>query len=124
MGWSLRSGLLITDFYAFCACSSHHARTLLDRQVYTICKSAASHGRFTQCRDPAAVCGAFVAAVRDGGMDASLDPGKQTIVLCHHGVRSMHASQYLIQQGFSSVYNVTGGIDAYSRQVDPRVPLY
>lgn len=53
-----------------------------------------------------------------------LDPSKKTVVLCHHGVRSMNMSQFLVQQGFSDVHNVTGGIDAYSRGADPNVPLY
>lgn len=43
---------------------------------------------------------------------------------CHHGGRSMQAAQYLISQGFVEVYNVTGGIDAWSREVDPSVPRY
>lgn len=62
--------------------------------------------------------------LRDGNIDSTLESGRQTIVLCHHGVRSMYASTYLIQQGFQNVHNVSGGIDAYSRQVDPRVPTY
>ncbi|KAG2496330.1 hypothetical protein HYH03_005560 [Edaphochlamys debaryana] len=52
-----------------------------------------------------------------------LDPSKETVVLCHHGVRSMQMSQFLVQNGFQDVKNVTGGIDAYSR-VDPSVPIY
>lgn len=52
-----------------------------------------------------------------------LDPSKRTIVLCHHGVRSMNTCVYLASQGFSDVVNVTGGIDAYSR-IDPSIPRY
>eukprot|EP00887_Chlorella_sp_A99_P007001 scaffold2.g7001.t1 len=53
-----------------------------------------------------------------------LDPSKETICLCHHGVRSMQMAHFLVDQGFGGVWNVTGGIDAYSRAVDSRVPLY
>ena len=53
-----------------------------------------------------------------------LDPEKETLVLCHHGVRSMRAAMFLASQGFTEVKNISGGIDAYSRQVDSSVPLY
>ncbi|WP_218080560.1 rhodanese-like domain-containing protein [Anthocerotibacter panamensis] len=52
-----------------------------------------------------------------------LDPHKETIVLCHHGMRSAQMCGYLVEQGFSQVRNVRGGIDAYT-QVDPTVPRY
>lgn len=53
-----------------------------------------------------------------------LDKDKQTVVLCHHGVRSQRMAQYLVDQGFQRVANVSGGIDAYSRLVDTSIPLY
>lgn len=59
------------------------------------------------------------------GIDQRLDPTRETIVLCHHGVRSMHVAQFLVQnKGFTNVLNVTGGIDAYSLEADPSVPRY
>ncbi|GBG65990.1 hypothetical protein CBR_g54969 [Chara braunii] len=54
----------------------------------------------------------------------ALDQEKETIVLCHHGVRSLQMAQWLCSQGFMKVRNVTGGIDAYSRKVDASVPTY
>jgi rhodanese-related sulfurtransferase len=59
-----------------------------------------------------------------GGIDQQLDPDKKTYVLCHHGVRSMHACQLLRKQGFSNLFNVSGGIAQYSMEVDPSVPQY
>lgn len=53
-----------------------------------------------------------------------LDPHVETIVLCHHGIRSAQACQWLLHQGFTAVKNVSGGIDAYSLKVDPSVPRY
>ncbi|MBW4692044.1 MAG: rhodanese-related sulfurtransferase [Lyngbya sp. HA4199-MV5] len=53
-----------------------------------------------------------------------LDPQKETIVLCHHGVRSAQMCQWLQTQGFTQVKNVVGGIDAYALRVDPSVPQY
>jgi rhodanese-related sulfurtransferase len=45
-------------------------------------------------------------------------------VICHHGVRSVQVTTWLIQQGFMHVVNVTGGIDEYARRVDSSVGLY
>jgi rhodanese-related sulfurtransferase len=45
-------------------------------------------------------------------------------VLCHHGVRSMHVARFLQAQGFTQVYNLQGGIDAWSAQVDQQVAVY
>ena len=44
--------------------------------------------------------------------------------LCHHGMRSLQVAQYLAQSGFTEVVNLDGGIDAWSRQIDPGVPVY
>ena len=43
---------------------------------------------------------------------------------CHHGVRSQHAAEYFREQGFRNLYNLRGGIDAWSVLVDPSVPRY
>jgi len=43
---------------------------------------------------------------------------------CHHGGRSQKAAEHFASLGFRNVYNVTGGIDAWSREIDPRVPRY
>ena len=53
-----------------------------------------------------------------------LDLEKETLVMCHHGVRSAQMCQWLMRQGFTDVKNVVGGIDAYSMFVDPTVPRY
>lgn len=53
-----------------------------------------------------------------------LDPDVETIVLCHHGMRSMQMCQWLASQGFTNVKNLAGGIAAYSQVVDPSVPQY
>ena len=44
--------------------------------------------------------------------------------LCHHGARSAQVAHFLIQNGFTAVVNVHGGIDAWSQQRDPGVPTY
>jgi rhodanese-related sulfurtransferase len=53
-----------------------------------------------------------------------LDKDTETFVLCHHGMRSAQMCQWLINQGFTQVSNISGGIDAYSYCVDPSLPRY
>ena len=43
---------------------------------------------------------------------------------CHHGIRSQHAAEYFRREGFRNLYNLRGGIDAWSLLVDPSVPRY
>uniref|UniRef100_A0A7S0G408 Peptidyl-prolyl cis-trans isomerase n=1 Tax=Rhodosorus marinus TaxID=101924 RepID=A0A7S0G408_9RHOD len=52
------------------------------------------------------------------------DKSKPTVVMCHHGVRSAQMAYYFAQQGFEDVYNLTGGINAWSMAVDENVPKY
>ena len=52
------------------------------------------------------------------------DPEDHIVVLCHHGVRSMNVTVWLRQQGFENVQSMRGGIAAWSRRVDPKVPVY
>lgn len=54
----------------------------------------------------------------------NLDPAKPTIVMCHHGVRSQQAAQYLESEGFAQLSNVKGGIHEYSVVADHSVPVY
>lgn len=53
-----------------------------------------------------------------------LDKDVETLVLCHHGMRSAQMCQWLIDRGFTQVSNIIGGIDAYSYHVDPSLPKY
>ena len=50
--------------------------------------------------------------------------GKEIVVYCHSGMRSMMVAGYLEGEGFPLVANLTGGIDAWSRRVDRSVPRY
>lgn len=54
----------------------------------------------------------------------SLDPSVETVVMCHHGIRSAQVCAYLAQQGFENVCNLEGGIDLWSHEVDQNVPRY
>ncbi|MGK7955232.1 MAG: rhodanese-like domain-containing protein [Crocosphaera sp.] len=52
------------------------------------------------------------------------DPQKETFVLCHHGVRSAQMCLWLLNNGFTNVKNISGGIAAYSARVDATIPQY
>ena len=53
-----------------------------------------------------------------------LDPDHPIACLCHHGARSMSVAAFLINNGFENVSNITGGIDAWSREQDSGIPRY
>jgi rhodanese-related sulfurtransferase len=55
---------------------------------------------------------------------AELSREAETIVMCHAGGRSMRVAHFLANQGFTNVANLTGGISAWSEQVDATVPQY
>lgn len=55
---------------------------------------------------------------------ATLPKDKKLVFHCHHGVRSRAAAEHYLEQGFQRVYNLEGGIDAWSQQVDPKVARY
>ena len=53
-----------------------------------------------------------------------LDPARETVVICHHGIRSRQVAMYLEYQGFRSVINLAGGVAAWARDVDRQMPTY
>ncbi len=55
---------------------------------------------------------------------SELDSSREIVLHCHHGQRSMRALEFLRQAGFRKLKNLHGGIDAWSREVDPSVPRY
>jgi rhodanese-related sulfurtransferase len=52
------------------------------------------------------------------------DPHVETLVLCHHGMRSGQMCQWLVNQGFTNVKNIGGGIDAYAYAIEPNMAKY
>ena len=55
---------------------------------------------------------------------AELDKARPTVAFCHHGVRSEMALRQLERNGFDDFAHLSGGIDAWSQDVDPSVPRY
>lgn len=73
----------------------------------------------------AAVEGAVHIPMREvPGRLAELDAGKPVVVMCHSGGRSRRVAEFLKGNGFPDVFNLNGGIDAWSTQIDSRVPRY
>ena len=58
------------------------------------------------------------------GRLSELDAARPVVCICHHGMRSAQVVAFLERQGFEAAYNLAGGIDAWSEQVDTRVPRY
>ncbi len=55
---------------------------------------------------------------------SELDPDREIVVVCHHGIRSAQVAMYLARTGFERVLNLSGGIDAWSQTADPSTPRY
>jgi monothiol glutaredoxin len=84
---------------------------------------------FVDVRTPEERATASIAGTRlmDEALHAELDKlDRDTPIVfhCHHGGRSQHAAEHFIGHGFKNVANLVGGIDAWSRDVDPSVPRY
>lgn len=54
----------------------------------------------------------------------SLDTERETVVICHHGIRSRRVGLYLEQSGFKNVINLSGGVAQWARTVDNQMPTY
>lgn len=52
------------------------------------------------------------------------DPNAPLVLICHRGLRSLEAAQFFISRGFQQVFNVEGGMDRWSAEVDPSLPRY
>ncbi len=58
-----------------------------------------------------------------GALDR-LERERETVVICHHGVRSRQVAEFLEQQGFDKVINLSGGVAAWAQDVDPEMATY
>ncbi len=54
----------------------------------------------------------------------NLDPDQQTVVICHHGMRSLQVAEYLQNHGFSKIINLDGGIEQWRLMIDPSMRAY
>ena len=75
--------------------------------------------------DVAKIAGALLIPLSEFAARAKeLPHDKPILIHCHHGGRSMQATQWLRRQGYDKVSNVAGGIDAWSLEIDPNTPRY
>jgi rhodanese-related sulfurtransferase len=56
--------------------------------------------------------------------EIEVEPDAEIVCYCHHGVRSLTAASILRQAGFGRAVSLAGGIDLWSRRIDPSVPRY
>ena len=55
---------------------------------------------------------------------SELDPLQETVVICRSGGRSLEVARFLERNGFTSVFNLAGGILTWSQELDPKIPQY
>jgi rhodanese-related sulfurtransferase len=55
---------------------------------------------------------------------SELPKDKTIITICHHGMRSQQVAQFLLQNGFTDIINLSGGVHAWASNVDPSMPTY
>jgi rhodanese-related sulfurtransferase len=101
--------------------SASQLKTLTDEDAATILIDVREPWEYELCSIPGSrhlPMAAIPSHVND------FDKDKPIVVICHHGMRSLQVAQYLVRSGFTKVFNLEGGIDAWSRDVDPNVPRY
>ena len=53
-----------------------------------------------------------------------MNENDEIVVICHHGARSMQVAMFLERKGFASLFNLTGGVDAWAGEFDPKFRRY
>jgi rhodanese-related sulfurtransferase len=73
----------------------------------------------------ARIAGAALVPMREvAGRLGEIDAARPIVAICHHGGRSLQVAMFLEKNGYNNVHNLAGGVDAWSRTVDPAVPVY
>jgi rhodanese-related sulfurtransferase len=99
------------------------ANALLDSETPPKLVDVREEDEFAICKVDGAELLPLSAFVQD--FAARLPDKSQKILLyCHHGMRSLRAAEYLSEQGYTDAKSITGGIDLWSREIDPEVPRY
>ncbi len=106
-------------------------RQLTAQQLQSLMEAApAARPRLLDVREPwefqlARIDGSELVPMREiPNQVEQLERTHPTVVICHHGTRSLQVVAFLERAGFKNLHNLQGGIDAWARQVDTRVPLY
>ena len=75
-------------------------------------------------REAARIEGATLMDDEQAARLSALPKDTMLVFHCHHGGRSQQAAEHFVALGFTNVHNVVGGIDAWSQEIDPKVPRY
>ena len=54
----------------------------------------------------------------------TLDLTRETVIICHHGIRSRSVGRFLVRSGFSNIINLSGGVDQWAKTVDNQMAKY
>lgn len=103
--------------------SCQQTKELLDGEDPPILIDCREQHEYDFCR----IEGAILVPLSDFSGRAEMlfkDTDQVAIIYCHHGVRSLHATEYLHQQGFIKTLSMQGGIDVWSEQIDNTVERY
>lgn len=106
---------------AVSAAPAHRPVVLDVREPWELQTASVREDGFELMHIPMREVPARIAEMQQSGL---ISPDQPIACLCHHGMRSMHVGMFLLNQGFEQVTNITGGIDAWSRERDPAVPVY
>ncbi len=94
---------------------------LLAAEVPPLLLDVRTHEEWAICRLPGA---RLVPLAELPGRLAELEPGREIVAYCHHGMRSALAASLLRERGFSGARTLSGGIDGWAASVDPSTPRY
>ncbi len=107
---------------------------LSPQEVDELCRTADPAPVLLDVREPWELSAARIRFARGHAVDipmmsipsrlAEVDRTRPVVCICHHGVRSAQVVAFLLHVGYPAVYNLAGGIDAWSTQLDPSVPRY
>ena len=126
----------MTDEYSRLLAQTTYSRSMLDYEITVQdlaerLKTAPTDLKVIDVREPweyetAHIGGSVLMPMGDvpSRANTELDPDEPIVVLCHAGVRSMSVTAWLRNQGFEKAQSLRGGIDAWSREIDPSVPRY
>jgi rhodanese-related sulfurtransferase len=105
-------------------------REFTAKELHAYLESAADKPLLLDVREPwefqtAHIEGATLVPMRSIPTRVSdLDPQQEIVVICHHGVRSRMVGLFLENHGFTNIINLTGGVDAWARDIDQRMATY
>lgn len=99
-------------------------------ELHTYLQAAGEHPLLLDVREPwefdkAHIEGSLLVPMRAiPDKIPELDPERETVVICHHGIRSRMIGRFLESQGFTNIINLAGGVAAWANDVDRHMPTY